>query len=412
MAYNPPVTDNGASGWRVLLVPAIRAWWALRWLGGHRAIRSAVLAVVGLCGLGVVVWGVPPALYPTVAGQPAPSQPRATLQAGMLAGMLTVAAATIAYAGVRATLGAARRANELTQRRDNLTHDREIAEHRSARYTAAITQLGSPSIEIRLGGIYALERLAKDSPDDHPTIVEVLSAFVRTRSTDPELRPPPPADGQDPAPDRRAVDIRAAVQVLGRLPHRDDLPALPRADLDGADLTGPASLADIDLTDADLRGAWLEGADLTRARLDGAILTDARLNRANLTHAHLDGADLTDAHLQGADLTWAQLAERRTGADQTVITNLTRARLDGAILTDARLIMTNLTAAHLTKAVLINVQLHGADLTRAWLNGVDLTRAHGLTQEQLNAAIGDAETRLTWPRTRPALWPPPAGAWL
>ena len=53
--------------------------------------------------------------------------------------------------------------------------------HIMDRYTKAIAQLGKledgkPNIEVRLGGIYALERLASDSPRDHWTIMEVLSA--------------------------------------------------------------------------------------------------------------------------------------------------------------------------------------------------------------------------------------------
>src|SRR5215208_1920659 len=41
------------------------------------------------------------------------------------------------------------------------------------RFTRAIDQLGSEKLEIRLGGIYALERIAKDSPRDHLQILEV-----------------------------------------------------------------------------------------------------------------------------------------------------------------------------------------------------------------------------------------------
>ena len=50
------------------------------------------------------------------------------------------------------------------------------------RFTRAIDQLGSEQIAIRLGGIYALERIARDSQKDHWTVVEVLTAFVRERS--------------------------------------------------------------------------------------------------------------------------------------------------------------------------------------------------------------------------------------
>lgn len=45
------------------------------------------------------------------------------------------------------------------------------------RYAKAIEQLGDDRLYIRLGGIFALERLGVDSPRDHPTVVEVLSAF-------------------------------------------------------------------------------------------------------------------------------------------------------------------------------------------------------------------------------------------
>ncbi len=48
------------------------------------------------------------------------------------------------------------------------------------RFTRAIEQLGDREhLEVRLGGIYALERIAKDSRDDHWTIMEVLTAYVR-----------------------------------------------------------------------------------------------------------------------------------------------------------------------------------------------------------------------------------------
>ena len=54
--------------------------------------------------------------------------------------------------------------------------------HVTDRYTKAIEQLGSEGLDVRLGAIYALERIMFDSPRDHPTIVEVLAAFVREHS--------------------------------------------------------------------------------------------------------------------------------------------------------------------------------------------------------------------------------------
>lgn len=58
-------------------------------------------------------------------------------------------------------------------------HDKLITD----RFSQAISYLASDKIAVRLGGIYALERLAQDSPSEYWLTIEVLSAFVRERSS-------------------------------------------------------------------------------------------------------------------------------------------------------------------------------------------------------------------------------------
>ncbi len=65
------------------------------------------------------------------------------------------------------------------------------------------------------------------------------------------------------------------------------------------------------LSGADLRGAVLRGADLSRADLSGADLRGAVLRGADLSRADLSGADLRGADLRGAVLSRAVLS----GAD-------------------------------------------------------------------------------------------------
>lgn len=58
------------------------------------------------------------------------------------------------------------------------------------RFPKAIAQLGESGdgkLEVRLGGIYALERIAKDSTKDYWSIMEVLTAYVREHA---KLRAP------------------------------------------------------------------------------------------------------------------------------------------------------------------------------------------------------------------------------
>jgi hypothetical protein len=42
--------------------------------------------------------------------------------------------------------------------------------------------LGSGQMEVRLGGIYALERIARDSARDHWPIMEILTAYLQTHA--------------------------------------------------------------------------------------------------------------------------------------------------------------------------------------------------------------------------------------
>ena len=57
------------------------------------------------------------------------------------------------------------------------------------RFTHAIDHLGADQLDIRLGGIYALERIARDSAPDRATLSEVLTAFIRTHSPWPPRLP-------------------------------------------------------------------------------------------------------------------------------------------------------------------------------------------------------------------------------
>jgi len=192
------------------------------------------------------------------------------------------------------------------------------------RSTKAIEQLGSDKLDVRIGGIYALERIALDSVRDHSTVMEVLTAFVRGQ---PGKKPTVSATDQqtpqdeDPSPLPAALatpsDVRAAIVVIGRRNASNDR---DRVEL----FLYRASLVGVNLRDANLAGAFLRSVDLTEA-----ILIGANLARTNLRYARLHGADLTGANLHCADLTGAILHRARlTGADLTGA-DLTRAHLTG-----------------------------------------------------------------------------------
>jgi hypothetical protein len=222
------------------------------------------------------------------------------------------------------------------------------------RFTRAIDQLGSEKLELRLGGIYALERIDKESPERayHRTVMDVLTAYIREDSGRDrgESSRPTSASNEDaeqhkgveqnaqPTLRRPPADIQAILNVLNRrqqggVPkdrvHHLDLRGanLERVSLVGAELAGAA------LEGTNLQGAALEGANLQGARLQGANLREAHLEAANLQSARLQGADLHAAHLQVADLRKAVLREAR---------NLVQAQIEKANGDETTQLPTNL----------------------------------------------------------------------
>lgn len=269
------------------------------------------------------------------------------------------------------------------------------------RFSRAIEHLGTnDKLEVRLGGIYALERIANDSSKEHGAIVEILVAYARRHAGRPAGRDPTSvADGAaELLPLRvRAPDVQAAVTVLGRRRSTgDDASALHLAEVDLRKATLPganfqtANLAAADLRGSDLGRADLREADLGGADLGGAGLVGARLLGARLQHTGFWAADLTEADLRGADLEQADLRAAclvRSNLDRAVLkdANLGEARLQSAMLRGARLqganlwgaslVAVDMRGAHLEGSTLVGASLHGANLVEAILDGVDLAGA-------------------------------------
>lgn len=284
-----------------------------------------------------------------------------------------------------------------------------ISEHGqiTSRFNAAVGNLGSQSLDVRLGGIYALQRIMQDSVRDHPTVVSVLAAFAqRHAGSSTKSLKEPLADGIDAH--RPKADVQAAIATLARRrPERDSgtIIDLTYTDLRGLRFTGKASvnLPEVDLSDADLRWATLSGADLRKASLSYANLENASLDKANLRAADLmaaslGGAGFTGANLREADMTCGGAIHSETGQEiePTFCVDLQYAWLDdtdlrNAKMSDADLREANLAGADLRhadlrradlrRADLTNADFRGAKLTGAKLQGAKQTGARGLPQE-------------------------------
>jgi hypothetical protein len=210
--------------------------------------RAAAVAVVAVVGL--VVWAL--AAIPRYQAHGVSFEGRDT--SAKEAALINEYRRTLVQVigGVFVVVGALSGAY-FTLRQITVAHEGQITD----RFTKAIAQLGDDTLAVRVGGIYALERIARDSLKDQWTIVETLSAFIRESAPAPATTADIPMASRTPdtLPSLRA-DVQAALTVLGRRnpisePGTIDLrrTALGRANLNGAHLEG-ASLREAHLKQA------------------------------------------------------------------------------------------------------------------------------------------------------------------
>ena len=175
----------------------------------------------------------------------------------------------------------------------------------TSRFTAAVELLGARTeqelnIEARLGGIYALARVARDSIEDRWAVVEVLCGYLRHNKQ---------YEGPNYISHRRHARTE------------DDFER-PRADVEAIatflrtrviSAEGPES-GSINLRQTVLRGANLERANLEHAHFVGSDLVGVKFTGARLQNAHFYSAVCHSANFDGADLTDADFTRAPTYA--------------------------------------------------------------------------------------------------
>ena len=195
--------------------------------------------------------------------------------------------------------------------------------------------------------------------------------------------------------------------------------------------TSSPGVLGIDLREANLRDADLQGADFYRAflvqtdfsgsQLENAIFGDATLGGAKFRHCYLREANFMKAHLFEADFTGANLTGAKFyGAflENAILSgqslsgewlesaNLKNALLGEADLSGANLRGANLEGADLRKAILchadlqgarlVDTQVEGADFSGALVHGISIWAMKGTPEKQMRLRISSAnETSVT-----------------
>ncbi|HEY2010710.1 MAG TPA: pentapeptide repeat-containing protein [Rhizomicrobium sp.] len=297
-------------------------------------------------------------------------------------------------------------------------------------FTTAVEQLGATrevvgpphrteaNLEVRLGAIYALERIAKDSERDHWPIMEVLSAYIRNeQNTGAAIAAPEEAmeiSGFtwtiDIKPIR--VDVQAAINVIGRRPKlrmMHERGSGLKLDLSGANLqkaqfSGEFRGADFqssNMTKARFSDCDLVGSELQFSTLTGAVFRDCKIEKFDLNYLNdLDGLSAYDTSFRGMEFYGKMYACIFYGCD------FTGADLSSVVFNRVRFIRCDLSKVNFESAnfeqacTMTRCNLSGADFS-----GAKLENLNTIKTSDLEKAIGDSETVLGRRIMRPRNWP-------
>ena len=281
---------------------------------------------------------------------------------------------------------------EVAQRRNAIAQKDQVTD----RFLRASEQLGNHNDFVRLAGVYAFGRIAKDDPDELATVQRILWAFVRGRADKESSL----VTDSDETPNIVTGDVQAAMDVLFRL--GDLSPAkgldvsgliLPKLNLTGARLheitfenclltgakfagmTGKqVSFFNAQLTGADFRNSKIEAPDFRLSNLSNSSFLNAHITRGRFGKTKLPGSDLTKSTFRQCDFEQATLTKAKL-----VEANLQNSNFLQAVLTEA-----NFRRADLQNATLIRADIEGAVFTEAELSDcdledTDLEKATGIT---------------------------------
>ncbi len=209
------------------------------------------------------------------------------------------------------------------------------------RFSKAVEHLGHDDVNVNLGGIFALERIARDSPRDEVAVIEVLSAYVRVHA---------PWPSEHALPGGKRAEIAGAMDVLGRRPIALERDWQGRFRLDWVDLREGTYSGHF--TDFRLENAHFESSMFRLASFDRAYLVECHFENALLRSVSFREASLVDLELRGATLEGVDLQGATIVGGTLRGVTLRDVHLEGANLSTADLRETSIWEIHTDEATL------------------------------------------------------------
>ena len=206
-----------------------------------------------------------------------------------------------------------------------------------------------PNVEIRIGSVYALERIAQDSLRDHLQVMEILCAYIRNNCDSPDNKTRP--------------DVTAALEVLGRrssdrIQHENSL---------GFRL----QLQKCNFRLLQISEANFSNANFSETSWLGCEIRNNIFTNANLTNNNFDEGKLEDLNFASADLAGSKMK----------VTEIWRVNFMSASLRGLHFQDTNFYGGSFEKVALYGAYFEKSDLNQLSFSGSEI---ENLTLQETN----------------------------
>lgn len=309
-------------GWKVIDLAALRH--------PPELLASAVYCIAGLLlFLGVIFFGIllTRVFYAATNGSPDDVNKLLLALAGMVGAPFVVWRVVIAA-----------RANQVAK--ENAAEQSRIANENlyATLLTKAVEQLGAtreekfvdeyitvtgstkkdvvsktvPNIEIRLGGIYALEKIAKDHKSLHMPVMEILCSYVRQNAENSDF------DNQNESDEKSEkseiikklirIDVQAAVSVIGRRNMSiidEEIIGDGRKDISFEDDVR------FDLSNCRFTGLNMKGLTFSRANFERSVFVDSNFDDAYFDRTNFSKSEFKNVTMQNIKVNGCKLDESR-----------------------------------------------------------------------------------------------------
>ena len=263
------------------------------------------------------------------------------------------------------------------------------------RYQQGSKMLGNKILSVRLGGIYALQSLATDDPDNyHVQVIRLLCAFVRQPAEDRLYEQRLFRRNQDSSTMPAArEDIQAAIDVISA---RNKRQIEIESEQDFTINLMGADLSYVQLRYTNLSGAMLNYTNFSHAYIYTANFSHTKLRSTIFNESAIVATDFTEATAWGVKLIEAVIRQNNRPLFDLDHSNLSEAQFYHVILTDKHAQYANLSGAIFRQCKLNDMLFLSSDLSNVKLFKCELTNAHIIRTDMSNARLRDTDLSGTY----------------